>query len=61
MQTVTLNMGIWLRRLVVRNSLVRVSDRIEAAAIFVGLASVLTLIENDQCCSSKVTTLACSG
>jgi hypothetical protein len=22
---------------------------------------VLTLIENDQCCSSKVTTLACSG
>jgi hypothetical protein len=24
-------------------------------------ALVLTLIENDQCCSSKVTTLACSG
>ena len=23
--------------------------------------TVLTLIENDQCCSSKVTTLACSG
>jgi len=22
---------------------------------------LLTLIENDQCCSSKVTTLACSG
>jgi len=24
-------------------------------------AQLLTLIENDQCCSSKVTTLACSG
>jgi hypothetical protein len=24
-------------------------------------AALLTLIENDQCCSSKVTTLACSG
>jgi hypothetical protein len=44
MQTVTLNMGIWLRRLVVRNSLVRVSDRIEAAAIFVGLASAVLVV-----------------
>ena len=33
MQTVTLNMGSWLRRLLVRNPLVRASDRIEAAAI----------------------------
>jgi hypothetical protein len=24
-------------------------------------SELLTLIENDQCCSSKVTTLACSG
>jgi hypothetical protein len=26
-----------------------------------GYGDLLTLIENDQCCSSKVTTLACSG
>jgi hypothetical protein len=44
MQTVTLNMGSWLRRLVVRNSLVRASDRIEATAIFVGLASAVLVV-----------------
>ena len=44
MQTVTLNMGSWLRRLVVRNPLVRASDRIEAAAIFVGLASAVLVV-----------------
>jgi hypothetical protein len=44
MQTVTLKMGSWLRRLVVRNPLVRVSDRIEAAAIFVGLASAVLVV-----------------
>jgi hypothetical protein len=31
------------------------------AAVLTGALWVLTLIENDQCCSSKVTTLACSG
>ena len=44
MQTVTLNMGSWLRRLVVRNPLVRASDRIEAAAIFVGIASAVLVV-----------------
>ena len=33
MQTFTLSVGSWLRRLSVRNPLVRTSDRIEAAAI----------------------------
>ena len=33
MQTFTLSFGSWLRRLSVRNPLVRTSDRIEAAAI----------------------------
>jgi hypothetical protein len=33
-------------------------ERWTATAVMV---FVLTLIENDQCCSSKVTTLACSG
>ena len=44
MQTVTLNMGSWLPRLVVRNRLVRASDRIEAAAIFVGIASAVVVV-----------------
>ena len=33
MQTFTLSFGSWLRRLTVRNPLVRTSDRIEAAAV----------------------------
>jgi hypothetical protein len=33
----------------------------ESVADAAGPTMVLTLIENDQCCSSKVTTLACSG
>ena len=44
MQTFTLTMGSWLRRLVVRNPLVRASDRIEAAAILVALASAVLVI-----------------
>ena len=44
MQTVTLTMGSWLRRLVVRNPLVRASDRIEATAIFVGIASAVVVV-----------------
>ena len=44
MQTVTLTMGSWLRRLVVRNPLVRASDRIEAAAIFVAIASAVLVM-----------------
>ena len=44
MQTVTLKMGSWLRRLVVRNPLVRASDRIEATAIFVGIASAVLVV-----------------
>jgi DNA replication protein DnaC len=33
----------------------------ELSSIPAPTQQVLTLIENDQCCSSKVTTLACSG
>ena len=44
MQTYTLTMGSWLRRLGARNPLVRVSDRVEATAIFVALiAAVLVM------------------
>ena len=44
MQTFTLTMGSWLRRLLVRNPLVRASDRIEAAAIFIGIASAVLVV-----------------
>ena len=42
MQTFTLSFGSWLRRLNVRNPLVRTSDRIEAAAVL--LIAVLALL-----------------
>ena len=42
MQTFTLSFGSWLRRLSVRNPLVRTSDRIEAAAVL--LIVVLALL-----------------
>ena len=44
MQTFTLTMGSWLRRLLVRNPLVRASDRIEAAAMCIALASAVLVI-----------------
>jgi hypothetical protein len=44
MQTFTLTMGRWLRCLVARNPLVRVSDRMEAAAIFVLLIAAVVVV-----------------
>ena len=42
MQTFTLGLGIWMRRLLARNPLVRISDRIEAIAVF-GILTVALL------------------
>jgi hypothetical protein len=43
-QTYPLTIGSWLRRLVARNPLVRASDRVEAAVIFVALVAAVLVI-----------------
>ena len=57
MQTFTLTMGSWLRRLLVRNPLVRASDRIEAAAMCIALASAVLVI---PVAGAFGTTIACT-
>lgn len=43
MQTFTLGLGVWLRRLVSRSALVRVSDRVEAVTLVLVAAACLLM------------------